>query len=60
MILAPGLEEPARSRLVRLMLILTSSGAQRMLSAAGLDAHEAADDAMWAIQTIIEAETAKT
>ena len=59
-ILAPGLEEPARSRLVRLMLILTSSGAQRMLSAAGLDAHESADDAMWAIQTIIEAETAKT
>ena len=58
--LAPSVAEPARTRLVRLILVLTSSGAMRTWSAAGLNAREAADDAFWAIQTIIEAETAKT
>lgn len=58
--LAGDLAEPARSRVARLLLVLTSSGAQRMLSAAGLDARVAADDAAWAVKTIIEAETAKT
>jgi AcrR family transcriptional regulator len=58
--LAPGLPEPAHSRIARLLLVLTSSSAQRMLSAAGLSAREAADDATWAIQSLIEAETAST
>jgi AcrR family transcriptional regulator len=58
--LAGDLAEPARGRLARLLLVLTSSGAQRMLSAAGLDARSAADDIAWAVRTIIEAETAKT
>ena len=58
--LAPTLDEPARGRLARLVLVLTSTGTQRMLSAAGLDAREATDDAMWAVRTIIATETAKT
>lgn len=58
--LAPGLAEPARSRIMRLMLVLTSSGAQRMLSAAGRDPRAAADDATWALRTLIEAEAAQT
>ena len=56
--LAGDLAEPARGRVTRLLLVLSSSGAQRMLSAAGLDARSAAEDAAWAVRTIIEAETA--
>ena len=54
--LAPSLDEPARDRLVRLLLVLTSSGAQRMFSAAGLDAQASAGEVMWVLRTIIEAE----
>jgi AcrR family transcriptional regulator len=58
--LAPELSEPARSRVVRLLLVLTSSGAQRMLSAAGLDPRTSSDDVVWVVRTIIEAESART
>lgn len=58
--LAPELTEPARGRVARLLLVLTSSGAQRMLSAAGLDPQTASEDAVWVVRTIIEAENART
>ena len=57
--LAVDLAEPARGRVARLLLVLTSSGAQRMLSAAGLDARSAAEDVAWVVRTIIEAESVK-
>ena len=57
--LAPSLEEPVRGRLVRLLLVLTSSGAQRMFSAAGLDARASADEVMWVLRLVIEAGAAR-
>lgn len=59
-VLAPGLEERVQERLVRLLLVLTSSGAQRTMSAIGLDARQSSDDVMWVIRTVIGEENTET
>lgn len=57
---APGLEEPVRARLARLLVVLTSSGAQRTMSAAGLGPRQAADDVMWIIRALSGKELVQT
>ena len=58
-IVAPDLSPPARDRVVRLVLVLTASGAQRMLTRTGQTAQAAAEDVIWAVRALIETERSK-
>jgi hypothetical protein len=55
LVIAPELQGAARDRIVRLALVLTASGAQRMLVLAGRTADEAAEDVIWAMHVLAEA-----
>ena len=54
--IAPGLDDEALDRVNRLSLMLVSSSSFGMYQALGLTAEEAAEEALWAIRTAIEAE----
>ena len=58
-IITPDLSPGAQQRVTRLVLVLTASGAQRMLRLAGQSPEAAADDVIWAVRALIEAERTK-
>lgn len=58
-IIAPDLPSEARERVGRVVLVLTASGAQRMLRLASQSPEAAADDVIWAMRTLIDTERAK-
>lgn len=58
-IIAPQLDRPARGRVARLVLVLTSSNSQRTLAMVGQSSEDAADDVILAIRTLIDAEISK-
>ena len=55
----PPLDEPARDRCVGSCSYSRSSGAQRMLMLTGLEARGAAEDVIWAVRALIDAERSK-
>jgi hypothetical protein len=57
--MAPALKASARERVVRIVLVLTSSSAQRTLAMAGQGPDGSAEDVIWAMRTLIDAEMAK-
>lgn len=58
-IVAPDLPPEARERITRMVLVLTASGAQRMLKHAGLRPTAAADEVIATVRTLIEGERAQ-
>ena len=58
-IVAPDLPSRARERVARLVLVLTASGAQRMLMLTGQKPEAAAEDVIWAVRALIDAERSK-
>lgn len=53
---APALDEAARARVARLILVLTSSSSLRLLKSVGLSTEEAADDVVSAMRQLLATE----